>query len=128
MKTGQLIDHFSTVNSVGLQSHCGDVDSWAKGQMALLSSEVVGLRARLNQCGSGMESHEDAEGFAQSTIFRRRLLLASIQTTKDILQATEHALTLTTWATELRDMGPSIAKIESSLATKPPTPVTHAGF
>lgn len=104
MDQEQLVRHFSTTNSVGLQSHCGDVDAWARGQMALLRDEIQGLRARVSQCKDGVPPHEDAQGLVQSAIFRRKLLLAFMQATQETLQKTEYAPKLAGWMDELGAM------------------------
>lgn len=104
MDQEQLVKHFATTNSIGLQSHGGDVDAWAQGQMTLLNDEVKGLRARLTQCRDGVEAHEDAQELAQSAIFRRKLLLAFIRSTQETLHGTEHASKLVEWIVEVGDM------------------------
>lgn len=129
MNQEQLVRHFSTTNSIGLQSHCGDVDTWAQGQMALLKDEMVGLRGKLAQCYAEAEAQKDTHELATSIAFRRGLLQAFIRSTQEVLGAdSEYNPELAGWVAELGDMEPSITKINTFLETNPPSLVIHVEF
>lgn len=113
MDSEQLVRHFSTANSVGLQSHDGNVGAWAQGQMALLKDEMTGLRARLTQCHAELEAQKNVRELAAIITFRRGLLVAFIRSTQEVLGANpEYNAELTGWVAELGAMDTSIPRVD----------------